>query len=461
MTSTVTQLMKIGGIEGTRTRLGRGANGQIFNIGNGKILKYGTGSLKNAQKEFEMTKRVREQLINKGYEPFVPAVHGNFLHIPGQNGTLFMMNKVPGVTLSKFSTEATPNQLNFIYDKLKQYVKILDELGVIHGDLNPNNVMIEVLANGELKVTIIDFGRSRSTTNTTYGATKYYHWPTKIRCNPNSQRYCALPYVWSTTVNERTANSNLGFLEAVFGKKGGIASRATRLKNAINIINSGRNSLNLASNTIIVPKRNKRGIPTGTTKKIGQKEVLIDLLRHFQNDNDRIQSIINYMSLPRQRQVKMIDKDVQNFIHMLRGIKNAKNIPAITPTSVKRTQLHNGSTAPNSKAVRMNRYSETIAQMRRNVEAMLAARKAPSPPIKMIHFTNAFGVEGRPVPQNNVGMYRQQAMEAAARKAKKLKPLPKMMPITSAELRAALDYYKKNRRTPRSFGFSSPKSILK
>ena len=119
---------------------------------------------------------------------------------------------------------------------------------------------------------------------------------------------------------------------------------------------------------------------------------------------------------------------------MLKGIKNAKNIPAMTPTSVQRQQLTRLYNA--AKAERMKGYGQVLANMRKNLENI--ARKR-------VQFTNNIGVK-REMSKTNVNMYRRQAMEAAAQKAKKLPPigkLPTKMPITSPALRAALAYYKK------------------
>ena len=148
-------------------RLSSGANGNIWNIGNEKLLKFGKGKTKeninNAEREYTITKYVGEtKKLN-----FVPHIHGQF-YGNGTNGSLFILNKVPGVTLHEFSQTATPEQLETIREKLLDYVEALKGIHVIHGDLNPNNIMIYVSPNGDIKVTLIDFGRGRYNTNKLY-----------------------------------------------------------------------------------------------------------------------------------------------------------------------------------------------------------------------------------------------------------------------------------------------------
>ena len=313
-------------------KIGSGANGEVWNVKGSDppiIIKFGkfknASSVKSAKNEYNLTKNTRQKLINKGFEPFLPSVRGNFYGNIG-NGSLFMLNKVPGETLHRFSQHATSEQLDFIRAKLQSYVDALKSIGVVHGDLNPNNIMIEVLPKGDLKVSIIDFGRGRYNTNKLISEKAYSQWPTPVRCKPGKSRYCKLEYTWSSRANHPTAVDNQQFINAVFGKKGGIASRATRLKDAINIISNEKWSLREASNNT-----SKKGI---TIK--GQKSIIKNLLETFKNENARI---ANLMPLLRAGQVKTNSNKVRNFILMLRGIRNNKNIPLFTPTTTQTQQI--------------------------------------------------------------------------------------------------------------------------
>ena len=491
MTSTLSELIKKSSIVkpgDVGRRLGKGANGEIWNVGNGKILKYGTESYRNAKKEFDIMKNLRTKLTLKGYEPFVPAVHGNFLHIPGTKGTLFVMNKVPGETLSTFSERATPEQIDFIHNKLLQYVNTLERIGVVHGDLHPNNIMIEVLPDGELKVTIIDFGRSRFKKNNEkhlFGRTIVHPMPTKIRCPPGgTSRMCAMKYRFSHNANEPTMISNREALKAIFGTKGGIASRATRLKNAINIIYNKGGDLQLASNTLI----NK-----GVVKRVGQRGKLRGLLTYFEKENDRIPEIIKLLNLERNEIIKTNDRDVQQFISILQGIQKAGGtIPSISPTNEQKNNFGKLYNTLTTKSNRMKGYKTNIEKMKASLEKIRKALKVPSPPkapspkapsppkASLVSFKNILGTRGV-MKKGLVNNYRQQAMNAlAARKAKQLPPIrkspPKIspngqnkfkgfplnrkspspqkprIPINNAALTGALAYYMKNKSPNQNFG---------
>jgi hypothetical protein len=125
-------------------------------------------------------------------------------------------------------------------------------------------------------------------------------------------------------------------------KHGGVVSKTTRLKNAINIITKNKNALSRASNTKLVNILNKTGAPTGQKKikKKGQKAKLIALLSFFQNKNNRIIGLINQLQATQQRKQFNDNKNVSDFIDMLELIKKA-NIPLFTPQN-KKTETPSG-----------------------------------------------------------------------------------------------------------------------
>jgi serine/threonine protein kinase len=269
--------------------IGSGANGDVWNNNSGKLLKFRTGSIRNSKHEYDMTKKLQKF-------SFVPRLKGNFYN-GSKNGSLFMLSKVPGVTLQEFSKYATPEQLKVIRAKLDDYVNKLLKIGIIHGDLNPTNIMIEVLSNGSLKVTLIDFGRSRYTKNNVNGNNSYFPWPTTIGCQheTGNSRYCKLKYVFPKRFSQPSAESNKQFLNAIFGKNGGVVSKTTRLKNAINVIASKKTNL--------------------AWTKEDQKKRLINALKKYENQNGRIPEIIK--QLGEQPASKYTNPTIEKFINML------------------------------------------------------------------------------------------------------------------------------------------------
>lgn len=335
------------------TRIGSGADGEVWDVVNSNphfIIKFGkqtnASSVLAAKQEYNLTKNAKRKLNKVGFEPFVPSVKGKFYGADG-NGSLFMLEKVAGKTLHRFVPEATPEQLKLIREKLVSYADALEHVGIVHGDLNPNNIMIEVLPDGTLKIRLIDFGRGRYTTNRVVGGQTLSQWPTTLRCAPGKSRYCKLVYTWSNrTGNLPTGVRNQNFVEALFGKKGaGIASRASRLKNAVNIIIDERRKLFKASNNYPKTIKDKRGLKIGTVTINGQKGKLKSLLEFFKNENSRIKTEILPLLVPGRSLIKNNNPTVQDFIWMLRGIKNNKNAPLFTPTSTQEQQVRNLYTA--------------------------------------------------------------------------------------------------------------------
>ena len=343
-------------------RLSSGANGNIWNIGNEKLLKFGKGKTKeninNAEREYTITKYVGEtKKLN-----FVPHIHGQF-YGNGTNGSLFILNKVPGVTLHEFSQTATPEQLETIREKLLDYVKALKGIHVIHGDLNPNNIMIYVSPNGDIKVTLIDFGRGRYNTNKLYGNTLLHPWPTKLGCKPgNNSRYCKLTYGYTRRLQQPSGLSNKNFVNAMFGKRGGVVSKATRLQNAMKIINSKQEALNLAGKNKIILKKNKKGTILKMTRLNGQRETLRKLLLSFKggNENERILKFVTRLN--KKKNIENKNKNVKTFIDMLQLIKNAKNIPLFTPTTLQKQKIEKIYTVSKGKQLFNQLISKNILE---------------------------------------------------------------------------------------------------
>jgi len=332
--------------------IGSGTNAHIFNFGENKLIKFGTynkkSNIHNAKHEYNFTKAVGHKFN------FVPRVIGEF-YGEVNNGSLFMLEKVKGVTLKEFSEKATAEQLESVRKTLLNHVNKLVSQRFIHGDLNPNNIMIEVLENGKLKVTLIDFGRGRYTTNNINKNTLVHPWSTKLGCTPHAinSRTCKLEYVFTKKgLSGMTAKSNKGSINAFFGKHGGIVSRANRIKNAINIIASHQTnqSIKTSSDPLLHASNNKNGKP-------GQSGYLISLLEQFKNNNKRIPGFINRIKLRKVRNIYKPDPNVDQFIFMLEELKQfGYRIPQKTTSPVinNRPRSVNGSYNPVS--------SHTISQ---------------------------------------------------------------------------------------------------
>ena len=319
-------------------KIGSGTNGDVYNIGYGKILKFGSNKtdpkkirtieekmydrinrVRNAKYEYTITKYVGKKLKNAAKKPkFVPEIHGGFYGNKETGSSLFIMNKVKGVTLQEFFKIATPDQLADIRKTLVGYVEELKRIGVVHGDLNPKNIMIEVLPDRKLKVTLIDFGRGRhikNEINTTYA---FYH-PWDIILKNRVKKVVSLPYVDVERTNQPTALSNQDFINAFFGNNG---TRATQLKNAINIIVRGKDALTRAQSRV----KYKNGVAPPT-----QKQRLMGLLHTHQPNNKRIQELINILKTSKAMTTN--NATVEFFINRLQRIKNDTLPSRQTPVS--------------------------------------------------------------------------------------------------------------------------------
>jgi serine/threonine protein kinase len=310
--------------------IGSGTNAHIFNVGGNKLIKFGTynkkSNIHNAKHEYNFTKAVGHKFN------FVPRVIGEF-YGKTNNGSLFMLEKVKGVTLTEFSEKATAEQLKSVRKTLLNYVNKLESQRFIHGDLNPNNIMIEVLQDGKLKVTLIDFGRGRYTTNNINNNILVHPWPTKLGCTPHTinSRTCKLEYVFTKKgLSGMTAKSNKGSINAFFGKRGGIVSRANRIKNIISIIASHqtKQSMEKGHDPLFQASNGKNGKP-------GQRETLIKLLKNFEKNNNRIPGFIQRIELRKSTNNYDAHPTVTNFIKMLKEFKQFEyRIPRNTTSPV-------------------------------------------------------------------------------------------------------------------------------
>jgi serine/threonine protein kinase len=316
-------------------KIGSGTNGDVYNIGYGKILKFGSNKtpkknrtieeemydrinrVRNAKYEYNITKYVGKKLNAAKKPKFVPEIHGGFYGNKETGSSLFIMNKVKGMTLQNFFKIATPEQLKVIRETLVGYVEQLEKIGVVHGDLNPNNIMIEVLSSGKLKVTLIDFGRGRRTKNEINTKYAFYH-PWDIILKNRGKKVVRLPYVYVERTNQPTALSNQDFINAFFGNNG---TRATQLKNAINIIVREKDALTRAQSRV----KYINGVAPPT-----QKQRLMELLSNPQLKNERIQELINILKTSK---AMTNNATVEFFINRLQRIKNDTLPSRQTPVS--------------------------------------------------------------------------------------------------------------------------------
>lgn len=244
-----------------------GGNGQIFeNQVNKSYVKVGF----NLNKNYHSMERVRRLFNNN---PFTPQVlsrlyrENNNKKVKKKEGvvSMFKMERVPGKTLWNFEkNNPTSNQFNSIKVQLLNHVKKLRKRGIIHGDLNPRNIIIHKLPDGSLKVYIIDFGRSRSVYNNRRNTKiNLVPWPTIIGCKPGQMRICALPY----------GRSNENFVRALFPNEN--VTNNTRLKNIFDILHQNRQEF-----VNINPNNNN-------------KKYLIRFLEYFQNKDSRMKNLLN------------------------------------------------------------------------------------------------------------------------------------------------------------------------
>jgi serine/threonine protein kinase len=193
-------------------------------------------------KEFETTKYVYNTLQAAGIYPFVPEV-SNFHVSPQGNKALFRMKRIPGVTLREFAKESTTSvgDLEKVKIQCFQHITNLEKIGILHGDLNPNNIMVNKTKDG-IKVYFIDFGRSKKIANSVPGNLVHHPWGTTIGCK-NGARVCALPYIDPNNSSVLPFGNNRKFAKSVFPtNKAKVVSYSRRYKNLQNILRSQVNS---------------------------------------------------------------------------------------------------------------------------------------------------------------------------------------------------------------------------
>jgi serine/threonine protein kinase len=303
---------------GTENKIGSGTYGEVWKVLRGRerkpaLIKISKSSaenvIKNFNTEYKITKYVANKLnARKNINFFIPRPQG-FYQIPGK-GALFFLSEIKGVTLHKFlETKPSIDEIEFIRKKLHEYITFLKSIGVVHGDLSQNNIMIEEMPNGKLKVSIIDFGMSRYASNKLTKGFFYHPIPTRVGCNGRNFRTCAIKYGY-TNKGSLSGNNNRAFINKILGTN---VSLNNRLVNALNLItgNASKNSKFYAA----------------TNEKLNR---LISLLNTFKtpkysNRIEKITSNLKKIKLDNQR-THLNNSGITPFISILEGIQRARLI---------------------------------------------------------------------------------------------------------------------------------------
>ncbi|KAG8339562.1 Protein tyrosine kinase Protein kinase domain [Trypanosoma vivax] len=152
--------------------IGRGTFASVFravSIVNSETLKKGTAvALKVFKKQELTTDKARSDVVNE-VEVIGRLEHPNCLrlldcfHTP--NHVVIVTNLVEGTELFKALSEVvfTEHQVRSI---VRQIVVALDylhnEVGIVHRDVKPENILVKPIENGGFHVTLIDFGLARA-----------------------------------------------------------------------------------------------------------------------------------------------------------------------------------------------------------------------------------------------------------------------------------------------------------
>jgi hypothetical protein len=332
--------------------LGKGTNGEAWQVkGEPIIIKVGhrknASSVANAQREFLMTKRARNILGNA-----VPTAK-DFYGVEGV-GSLMVLDKVKGNTLHNLEDDLSLEQMNIIKTKLYEYVKKLKAGQLIHGDINPNNIMVWINPKNpsDIRISLIDFGRSRFTNTKVHNRKLLHPWPTKLGCKMiGNRRSCVLRYVntnnfWAT----RGAESNESFLKSFFPNN--VPSIRTRIQEALNVLNSELQKVNTINKT--------------------QKSMLIlklkKLLKKTKNTSKLEEYIKRVEGIPTGTFTK---SELNGVIAALHYINTARGVPAVTPNKRPRIPNPNRNRYYNVPEGRIN-IGEVYAQkLRKNVAGRL------------------------------------------------------------------------------------------
>lgn len=203
------QLHKAFGHFNYRNILARGANGIVYNMENGTVLKVARG---NADGN-EYTR------VPVGNFPTILKV----IKQHGGNRTAIHMTKVGQMSLNKYLKTHTPKtELNkqYVRNKIANAVKKMHAQGVHHGDLHSGNIMVDVDAAGRItKVYIIDFGRS-SHGRVVKNAKEYFKVQPTILSRPHAHhrlpdRFSRVPNI--TAVGNKGNRSNMEMLWKLYG----------------------------------------------------------------------------------------------------------------------------------------------------------------------------------------------------------------------------------------------------
>jgi serine/threonine protein kinase len=243
------------------------------------------------KREFNTTKYVYEQLKALGITSFVPEV-SNFRLSPRENKALFTMKKIPGITLNEFVTLSTtkPADIRKVKKKCLEHINNLERIGIIHGDLNPNNIMVNQHGK-DIQVYFIDFGRSKKIANNLPGNLVYHPWHTTIGCKKGS-RLCALPYVDPTAPNVLPYGNNRRFIESIFPTNGtNIVSYLRSYQNYQKLLRNQVNSINYINKTFKPILLARRNINQNIKTKIEQKKISMVPL-----DHQNIKEVLEYLN---------------------------------------------------------------------------------------------------------------------------------------------------------------------
>jgi serine/threonine protein kinase len=257
-----------------------------------KYYAHATKVLGNAvRQEFEITKRVYEELKKMKVTPFVPEV-SNLRTAKNGGMALFKMSRVPGMTLTRFARDpkTTEEDLEEVKRQCLAYVKKLKQMGILHGDLNPNNIMVKkYIETGKIEVHLIDFGRSLTIGQLPPGTATYNPWPIHIGCR-GDPRLCALPYTVPPNNKNQPYMLNNEALRAVFPKNK-VVSYSNQLKNLHKILTFQINSTPLTSNFKNRLLR-RVNIPEAIKNKIKTKNVVTSRVNY-----KPIETVLEYMNL--------------------------------------------------------------------------------------------------------------------------------------------------------------------
>ena len=135
-------------------KVGSGGYGDVYNVSNNTVVKVGKNlRVENGKREFNIHKNIYNSLKNK----FIPKPK---LFVSGNNGWFYFMEKMKGEPLKSFQASSQNNKNN-INSQVKNKEQKLSNIGYIHGNLNPGNILIYRDPNThKLRVFIIDFGKT-------------------------------------------------------------------------------------------------------------------------------------------------------------------------------------------------------------------------------------------------------------------------------------------------------------